>query len=119
MAGSTWKGFERRMASLFSTTRIPAAGVMGHAQRDAADFRTGLVSFQAKKGYNPPGYLREWLDGIVKTAKGEARFGAVVWQAKGGRDADAFVVMRAVDFAAILVTLEGTYAPREEPTSPA
>jgi hypothetical protein len=106
MADRTWKAFERRMARLFGTERIPAAGVMGRAQKDASDFRTKLFSFQAKKGYKFPAYLKAWLDGIVHVGAGESRYGVVIWSDKGARDADSLVLMRAADFAAIVTTFE-------------
>lgn len=104
MADRTWKAFERRVARMFGTERIPAAGVMGRHQKDAADFQTARFSFQAKKGYQPPSYLRSWLSGIVAIAQAENRIGVVVWAGKGEQDADAYVIMRLGDFAQIAST---------------
>ena len=106
MADRTWKAFERRMARMFGTERIPAAGVMGRHQKDAADFQTDHFSFQAKKGYQPPSYLRSWLSGIVAIAQAENRIGVVVWGGKGDLDSEAYVILRASDFAAIASSLD-------------
>lgn len=105
MADRTWKAFERRMARMFETERIPAAGVMGRHQKDAADFQTARFSFQAKKGYQPPSYLRSWLSGIVTIAQASGRIGVVVWGGKGEQDSEAFVILRASDFAEIASAL--------------
>jgi hypothetical protein len=102
LADKTWKAFERRLARCFGTERIPAAGVMGHAQKDAADFKTQRISFQAKKGYHQPSYLRSWLHGIVQAAAAEDRIGAVVWGAKGCKDGDSLVFLRLEDFAKLV-----------------
>jgi hypothetical protein len=98
VADRTWKAFERRVARAFGTERIPAAGVMGKAQLDAPDFETSLIVAQVKKGYNPPSYLRSWLDGIVGQGQRVGRRGVVIWGGKGVKDDDAFVVMRLADF---------------------
>lgn len=100
MADRTWKAFERRMARMFGTERIPAAGVMGLVQKDAPDFSTPLLAFQAKKGYSLPAYLRQWLTGVVAAA-GASRRGVVVWAGKGERDSEALCIMRASDFAVL------------------
>ena len=105
MADRTWKAFERRLARLFGTERIPAAGVMGRSQLDAPDFQTRLVNFQAKKGYNPPSYLLAWLEGIRRVSV-DGRMGVVVWAGKGSRDEDALVILRAGDFKALLERAE-------------
>lgn len=102
MADRTWKAFERRLARMFGTERIPAAGVMGFQQTNAADFETSRVCFQAKKGYHPPSYLRDWLSGIVTVAQPSGRVGAVVWAGKGVKDDEALVILRAVDFCTLL-----------------
>ena len=110
MADKTWKAFERRLARMFGTERIPAAGVMGFAQKDAADFKTKRIAFQAKKGYHQPSYLRSWLQGIVAAAGAEDRIGAVIWGAKGCNDADALVILRATDFASLVAQIESSPA---------
>ena len=106
MADRTWKAFERRMARMFGTERIPAAGVMGKQQKDAADFQTARFSFQAKKGYHPPSYLRSWLSGIVAIAQAENKIGVVVWGGKGDLDSEAYVILRASDFASLVNDLD-------------
>lgn len=118
MADKTWKAYERRLARLFGTNRIPAAGWGEGQQLEAPDFETLLVSFQAKKGYSQPGYLKTWLDGICRVAAGRARYGAVVWAGKGARDADSLVVMRAADFRHLLSDLERITGPRRPALPP-
>jgi hypothetical protein len=85
------------MARMFGTERIPAAGVMGKQQKDAADFETPLFAAQVKKGYKQPSYLREWMDGIVASA-GD-KLPVVIWSENRGHDKDALVFLRAQDFA--------------------
>jgi hypothetical protein len=85
------------MARMFGTERIPAAGVMGKQQKDAADFETPLFAAQVKKGYKQPSYLREWMQGIVGAANG--KLPVVIWSENRGRDEQALVFMRALDFA--------------------
>lgn len=106
MADRTWKAFERRLARSFGTERIPAAGVLGSAQREAPDFETDALCFQVKKGYSPPSYLRAWLDGIVGQAASKGKSGVVVWGAKRCRDDDALVFMRLADFRSMALAAD-------------
>jgi hypothetical protein len=108
VADRTWKAFERRMARMFGTERIPAAGVMGKQQKDAADFETPLFAAQVKKGYKQPSYLREWLQGIVGACG--SKLPVVIWSENRGKDDDALVFLRARDFA-LLVALADANAP--------
>jgi hypothetical protein len=100
MGDKTWKAAERRMAKRFGTTRIPAAGVMGHQQRNAPDFVTPRIAVQNKRGYSPPSYLRNWLRGIGETAEG--RIPVVIWAGKGVKDDDALVFLTVSDFQRLL-----------------
>lgn len=108
MADRTWKAFERRMARLFGTSRIPAAGWGEGAQTDAPDFETVGFAFQAKKGYAPPAYLTAWLDGVRAVAAKRGRTGVVVWGGKGVKDADALVFLRAEDFRRLVAKLDAS-----------
>jgi len=102
VADRTWKAFERRLARSFGTERIPAAGVLGSAQREAPDFETDVLCVQVKKGYSPPSYLRSWLDGIVGQAEKKGKKGVVIWAGKRVRDDDALVFMRLADYRALV-----------------
>jgi hypothetical protein len=98
---------------MFDTKRVPAAGWGEGKQKDAPDFETARLSFQAKKGYSLPAYLRTWLDGIVKVATERGRLGVVVWAEKGARDTDALVFMRLSDFRRLVPPAD---APPSEPS---
>ena len=99
MTDKTWKAAERRMAKALGTERIPVTG----RQRDkhGADFEDGLVMYQAKWGYQQPGYILGWLIGICNTAASHGKLGAVIWQKYGGRTKDSLVVMRFEDYVAL------------------
>ena len=83
---------------MFGTTRIPAAGWGQGKQLEAPDFETETLSVQVKKGYKPPAYLTDWIEGIVKQAGERSRLGVVIWGGKRARDDDALVFMRLADF---------------------
>lgn len=52
MADRTWKAYERRIARLLGTRRIPVTG-----ERTGADADTPLLAVQCKKRTRIPGYL--------------------------------------------------------------
>ena len=101
MADRAWKAFERRVARLLGTERIPS-GWWGTIQSDAPDVETDRLSIQVKLGYQQPSYLREWLSGIVAVAAGRGRTGVVVWSPKRGKTDDALVIMRLADFVRLV-----------------
>jgi hypothetical protein len=103
MADKTWKAAERAIAALFGTVRIPPAVFGQRADRGshAPDAETDRLALQIKHGYQCPGYLREWLTGIKKNTP-VGKTGVVVWHQAGGRFEDSLVILRAVDFAALV-----------------
>ncbi len=88
MPNATWKAFERRLARLLGTERIPVTG-----ERAGADFETPLFAFQAKKRATVPGYLAEWLDGI-RAARPD-KVGIVIMQLPRRPDCDAWSCSRS------------------------
>jgi hypothetical protein len=102
-----WKQFERRVARLLGTERIPHTGA-----RAGADAETPLFVFQFKKTGRLPGYLRAWLDGVRGTAAARRpeKIGVVVLQAPRTQDLDAFVVVSLRDW----LDLHGPARPVEE-----
>lgn len=108
MADTRWKAFERRVAVLLGTRRIPVTG-----ERDGADFETPMFCFQAKKRKTFPGYVAEWLDLIRRKAgtRAPAKIGVVVLQRPGGADLDALVVVSLRDW----IDLHGPSRPVDEP----
>lgn len=118
-SGSTWKGYERRLAAFFGTKRIPAAAIPGEEQKDKPDFETALLAAQAKKGYAFPGYLTAWLDGICQAAGRcqPPKIGFVVWSAKGVRDLDSLVCLRLEDFLRLVSLVEAHGASSGTPCS--
>lgn len=107
MSDKHWKAAERWYAKRLTTgRRNPVTG-----ERAGADVESDLFALQVKRGYRMPGYLREWLEGIVMFAGRYTKpFSAVVWQEKGGWGDESVVVMRWSDFAA----LHNTYLNMEE-----
>ncbi len=91
MPNTTWKAFERRLARLLGTERIPVTG-----ERAGADFETPLFAFQAKKRVTVPGYLSDWLDGI-RAARPD-KVGVVIMQLPHRPDRDALVVLSLQDW---------------------
>jgi hypothetical protein len=63
MSDRAWKAFERRMSRDVSTQRIPVTG-----ERHGADGETARFCSQLKLRQTIPGYLIDWLRGIVGAA---------------------------------------------------
>jgi hypothetical protein len=103
MADQTWKAAERAIAALFGTVRIPPAVFGQRADRGshAPDAETDRLALQIKHGYNCPGYLRDWITGIKKNTP-VGKTGVVVWHPTSARFEDSLVILRAVDFAALV-----------------
>ena len=59
-----------------------------------------MFEVQCKLRNGQPSYLKDWLAGIVATAKTRGKVGIVVWKepGRGKDDGDALVVMRLRDF---------------------
>jgi hypothetical protein len=93
---SSWKKFERRVAKRLGMTRRPVTGI----DRNDGDCFNALFEVQCKKRAGQPAYLREWLAGIVETAKAKGRIGFVIWKepGKGRPDDDALVVLTLRDW---------------------
>ena len=96
MADKSWKAFERRMSRDMGTERIPVTG-----ERCGADAATGLFLFQFKCRAMLPGWLWEWLTGIVVTAERKQKIGVLVLKVPRMRDADALVVLKWRDWVAL------------------
>ena len=71
MADKSWKAFERRVAKRVGGRRIPVTGI----ERGSADVIAGPFVYQAKLRRGMPGYLRDWLRGIVAAAEGAGSVG--------------------------------------------
>ena len=84
------------MAKALGVERIPVSG--RQKDKHGADFQDGLVMYQAKQGYDQPGYILGWLRGICTTAEKHNKLGAVVWKKKGKGMEDAVVVIRFEDW---------------------
>ena len=98
MSDRSWKVFERRLARALGTRRIPVTG-----ERAGADLQDGRFAYQAKLGRRFPAYLLEWLSGIVAAAARTGHIGVVVWKPKRVPDAEAVVLLRFADWAALHV----------------
>jgi hypothetical protein len=122
MADATWKATERAIAALFGTVRIPPAVYGQRIDRgnNAPDAETPVVALQIKHGYSRPGYLADWMSGIVQMAP-IGKIGAVVWHPKGAKFTDSLVLLRAADFAQLLRRIDATSSPSpgSPPGSPA
>lgn len=96
MSDTRWKAFERRVAVLLGTRRIPVTG-----ERDGADFEDGMFCYQAKSRASQfPGYVLEWLDKIRRKAaeRSPAKIGVVILQRPRCLDQDALVVVSLRDW---------------------
>lgn len=92
----SWKAFERDVAKVLGGQRRPVTGL----DRGDGDVFTDQLEVQVKKRAAHPStnLLREWLDGIRRTAQRRNRIGVVVWKPTGSRTNEALVVMRLDDF---------------------
>ena len=93
MSDRGWKAYERRIARLLGTQRIPVTG-----ERAGADLETPLLAVQAKKRATVPGYWFEWLDGIRVAAARRNKIGVVVMQRPYGVELDSLVVLSLRDW---------------------
>jgi len=96
MADKTWKAFERRVAVLLGTRRIPVTG-----ERNGADAETPMFCFQFKKRARQfPRYVAEWLALVCEKAatRAPAKIGVVILQQPRGADLDALVVVSLRDW---------------------
>lgn len=91
----SWKVAERRLARDVGCERIPVTG-----ERHGADFVSGLFCYQAKVRNTIPGWLFEWLAGIVATA-GKDRTGVLVLNQPGKSRHEAVVCVRWADWVAL------------------
>jgi len=76
--------------------RRPVTGM----DRADGDCFNALFEAQCKVRRGQPSYLREWLKGIVETARAKNRIGIVIWKeaGRGHSDDDALVVLRLKDW---------------------
>ena len=93
MPDKSWKAFERRIAERVGGKRIPVTG-----ERDGADVIAGPFCYQAKLRRGVPGYLRDWLRGIVSSGERSGTTGVVVWKEPHALDDDAVVILRLKDW---------------------
>jgi hypothetical protein len=95
-ARSSWKDFERRCAARLGARRRPVTGV----DRHDGDCWNAMFEYQVKLRRGQPAYLRDWLDGIVATAKLRNRIGIVIWKmpGQGKPDDDAVVCLKLSDW---------------------
>ena len=94
MSDFAWKSFERRLAARVGGRRIPVTG-----ERDGADVIAGSAFvYQCKLRRGLPGYLRDWLRGIVAAGERTGSTGVVVWKAPRSLDDDAVVILRLRDW---------------------
>lgn len=96
MPNTQWKAYERRIARLLGTERIPVTGA-----RNGADAETPLLALQFKKRATVPAYLAHWLDGIRAAATPRGKVGVVVMQLPRRADLDSLVVLSLRDWIAL------------------
>lgn len=93
MPDRSWKAFERRLCRDVGTERIPVTG-----EREGADGATSLFAFQFKLRRSLPGWLWEWLGGIVAHAEPKGKVGILVLKKPRQKDTEALVVLRWKDW---------------------
>jgi hypothetical protein len=121
LADKSWKNCERKIAALFGTKRIPPAVFGQRADRgdQAPDAETDLLCLQIKSGYAFPGYLRDWLGGINRNTPA-GKTGVLVWHPTGAKFTDSLVLLRAVDFSALVARVGAIDSPpAHAPDTPA
>jgi len=91
-----WKAFERRTARDHGVERTPVSG--RQADTGGLDWSNQMFAAQVKLGYNEPGYLRTWVDGIRRHAQVRGLVGIVIWKHKWVRDENALVILRYADW---------------------
>jgi len=96
MADKAWKAFERRVARDHGCERTPVSG--RQQDKGGLDWENAMFCAQVKLGYNEPGYLRKWLDGITRHAEARQKVGIVIWKPKQAHDENALVILRYRDW---------------------
>jgi hypothetical protein len=97
-----WKKFERRVARDHACERIPVSG-----ERDGADARNAMFSFQTKLRRAIPKCIREWSDAIHRAAQRHGTIGVLIVKEPGKHDDNALVIVRYHDW----IDLHGTITP--------
>lgn len=93
MPDKSWKAYERRLAKMFGTTRIPVTG-----EREGADFQTEMFHVSVKKRKSVPKTVLNWLGSVCAKAEERKRVGVLIMKQPGMQDLDSVVVMRLRDF---------------------
>jgi hypothetical protein len=93
MADKSWKAFERRLCRDMGTERIAVTG-----ERHGSDGTTSLFCFQFKLRRSLPGWLWDWLGGIVASAAVSGKVGVLVLKKPRQEDTEALVVLRWKDW---------------------
>ena len=68
------------------------------ANATARTWTPGPFCYQAKLRKGMPGYLREWLRGIVAAGERKGSIGVVIWKQPRERDDEAVVLLRLRDW---------------------
>ena len=103
MPDKGWKQFERRVGVDLGGRRIPVTGI----DRHGADVVTPMFHVQTKVRRSLPGWLWEWLGGIVATSTPAGKVGVLLLKKPRQKDVDALVVMRYGDFVDLHGNPEG------------
>ncbi len=98
MAEKRWKATERRIAALLGGQRVP---VSGRGRGDQPDVRHPWLSIEVKDRAALPAWLLDALAQAEASASPD-QLPVAVLHAAGRRHADALVVLRLADFAALV-----------------
>lgn len=94
MADAGWKQFERRVARDHGVERKPNTG-----ERDGSDAMPHpMFALQMKLRKAIPKCIREWTDGISRTAARDRKIGVLIVKEPRKRDDDALVILRYRDW---------------------
>lgn len=89
-----WKKFERRISRDHGCERQPVTG-----EREAGDSKEHpLFAFQMKLRKAIPKSIREWSDGICRTAKRDGKIGVLIVKEPGLHDENALVILKYRDW---------------------
>lgn len=107
MGDKHWKRAERMIAADCGGRRIPVTG-----ERHGSDVDHPLFAFQLKVRRALPGWLFDWLGGIVANAEPRGKVGVLILNRPRQPRRNALVVLRWSDWCALHGSpAQGTEAP--------